>query len=153
MKENERKMKELKTQLENKDIKIASLSSSLDSMTTKADSIFQVATQQEIAMAAQEEALNKAYYFVGDKATLKQKGLREKLLKSASINPSICTAVDIRNFTELDLNSKKAFLLTSHPLNSYKLVQKSEDDKNLILKITNYNAFWANSKFLIIQVK
>ena len=104
-------MKELKTQLENKDIKIASLSSSLDSMTTKADSIFQVATQQEIAMAAQEEALNKAYYFVGDKATLKQKGLREKLLKSASINPSICTAVDIRNFTELDLNSKKAFLL------------------------------------------
>ncbi len=153
LKENEKKMKELKTQLENKDIKIASLSSSLDSMTTKADSIFQVASQQQVAMAAQEEELNKAYYFVGDKATLKQKGLREKLLKSASINPSICTAVDIRNFTELDLNSKKAFLLTSHPLNSYKLVQKSEDDKNLILKITNYNAFWANSKFLIIQVK
>lgn len=153
LKENEKKMKELKTQLENKDIKIAALNTSLDSLIVKKDSILQVAAQQQATMEAQDTELHTAYYFIGDKATLKQKGLREKLLKSASINPSICTAVDIRNFTELDLNSKKAFLLTSHPLNSYKLVQKSENDKNLVLKIINYNAFWANSKYLIVQVK
>ena len=153
LKEKEKTMKELKAQLEDKDIKIASLSSSLDSMTIKRDSVLQVAAQQQATMEAQDAQLNTAYYFIGDKATLKQKGLREKLLKSASINPSICTAVDIRNFNELELNSKKAFLLTSHPLNSYKLVQKSEDDKNLVLKITNYSSFWANSKYLIIQVK
>lgn len=153
LKDSEAKLQEFQTKLKEKDIKIACLDSTIMTMNARQDSINQVNAQQLAAIQAQDTELNTAYYFIGDKTAIKEKGLKAKLLTSASINTSYFTSVDIREFNELDLGSKKAFVLSSHPINSYTIAPKSADDKTLVLKITNYSAFWSNTHKLIIQVK
>ena len=115
------------------------------------DSINEVNNANLAAIQQQDEELNTAYYFLANKKTLKEKGLKN--LQGATINESLCTKVDIREFKELPLGAKKAVILTNHPTNSYSLVKSPGDDKNLILKITNYKTFWSVSKKLVIQVK
>lgn len=151
LKASEQTIKDLKTQLDQKNVKIAALDSTVSSISAIRDSINEVSAARLMTMEAQDAELNTAYYFLANKKTLKEKGL--KALQGATINESICTKVDIREFTELPLGCKKAVIMTSHPANSYSLVKTSDEDKNLILKITNYKAFWSNSRKLVIQAK
>ena len=67
-----------------------------------------------------------------------------------SFNKTLFTKIDIRNVTEISILSKKAKILSSHPSSSYKF----SGDKKIIqaLKINDYKAFWANSKYLVIMV-
>ena len=153
VKESENQLKEMKAKLDAKDVKIASLDSTVAVMNQMQDSINQVNAQQFAAMQAQDAELNTAYYFIADKSTIKEKGLKAKLLSSANINTSYFTKIDIREVSEIDLGSTKAVVLTSHPLTSYTISKKSDTDKNLVLKITNYASFWSNTKKLIVQVK
>lgn len=150
---SEENLKQMQVKLQEKDVKIASLDSAVATLNSVRDSIQQVNDQQLASIQAQDAELNTAYYFVADKSTIKAKGLKAKLLSSANINTSYFTKIDIREVTEIDLGSPKALVLTSHPLNSYKIDKKSDKDKNLVLKITNYNAFWSNTHKLIVQVK
>ncbi len=151
LKENEKTIKDLKDQLNQKNIKIAALDSTITRVSAVRDSIDEVSTARQMAIEAQDAELNTGYYFLANKKTLKEKGLKD--LQGATINESMCTKIDIREFTELPLGCKKAVILTSHPTNSYSLVKTSAEDKNLILKITNYKAFWSNSKKLVIAAK
>ncbi|MCQ2209766.1 MAG: hypothetical protein MJZ34_05695 [Paludibacteraceae bacterium] len=151
--DSEENLKQMQTKLNEKDIKIASLDSAIVNLNSVRDSINEVNAQQLASIQAQDKELNTAYYFIADKATIKAKGLKAKLLSSANINTSYFKQIDIREVTEIDLGSPKALILTSHPLNSYTINKKSDSDKNLVLKITNYNAFWSNTHKLIIQVK
>ncbi len=151
LKASEKTIKDLKAQLDEKNIKIASLDSTVASISAIRDSINEVNAANMAAIQQQDEELNTAYYFLANKKTLKEKGLKN--LQGATINESLCTKVDIREFKELPLGAKKAVILTNHPTNSYSLVKSPGDDKNLILKITNYKTFWSVSKKLVIQVK
>ncbi len=151
LKANEKTIKDLKDQLSKKDIQIDSLHDQVESINALKDSIDKVSEARLLTMTAQDEELNTAYYFLANKKTLKEKGLKN--LQGATINESLCTKVDIREFTELPLGAKKAVILTNHPSNSYSLVKTSNEDKNLILKITNYKTFWSVSRKLVIQVK
>lgn len=153
LKESKEEMESLRQQLAAKDIQIAQLDSlnkaQLNSINSANDSI----KGFRIAQEALDKQLNAVWYIKGTKKELKAKGLKEKLLKTANINKSIFTEVDRRDFTELDLGSKKAELTTSHPAASYSLERKSATDKNLVLKIKDYDAFWSNSKILVIQTR
>lgn len=153
LKESKEEMESLRQQLAEKDIKIAALDSlnriQLDSINSAKKSIEGLKTTQE----SLDKQLNMVWYIKGTKKELKAKGLKEKLLKTANINKSIFTEVDRRDFTELDLGSKKAELTTSHPAASYSLERKSATDKNLVLKIKDFDAFWSNSKILVIQTR
>ena len=151
LKASEKTIKDLKAQLDEKNIKIASLDSTVASIAAMRDSINEVNNANMAAIQQQDEELNTAWYFLANKKTLKEKGLKN--LQGATINESLCTKVDIREFKELPLGAKKAVILTNHPTNSYSLVKSPGDDKNLILKITNYKTFWSVSKKLVIQVK
>ena len=153
LKASEANLKDMQAKLAAKDVKIASLDSAVASLNFLQDSVNQVNAQQYAAMQAQDAELNTAYYFIANKKTIKEKGLRAKLLTSANINTSYFTKIDIREVTEIDLGSPKAIVLTSHPINSYTIVNKSNDDKNKVLKITNYSSFWSNTHKLIVQVK
>jgi chromosome segregation ATPase len=143
----------LKNQLLEKDAKILELDSMVVSLNQTRDSLNMVAAQQISAIQAQDEELNTAWYIIGTKKELKSKGLKEGDLKTANVNKSIFTKIDIRDFAELDLGSKKAKLYTSHPASSYSLTKKSDKDKELMFKIKDYPSFWSNSRILVIQIK
>lgn len=152
--ESQTEMAKLKEELEAKNIKIADLESAQIAARASIDSVNAVSAQQAAAIAAQDAELNAVYYLAADKTTLKNKGLLEKALKKGGdIKSSDFTKVDKRDFTELALNSKKAVIISRHPLTSYTLLPKSAEDKTLVLKIKDYNKFWSTSDYLIIQTK
>ena len=152
--ESQAEMAKLKEELEAKNIKIADLENMNIAANARIDSVNAVSAQQAAAIAAQDAELNAVYYLAADKATLKNKGLLERALKKGGdIRSSDFTKVDKRDFTELDLKTKKAVILSRHPLTSYTLLPKSAEDKTLVLKIKDYNRFWSTSDYLIIQTK
>ncbi|MBP5457312.1 MAG: hypothetical protein J6Y37_12500 [Paludibacteraceae bacterium] len=152
LKERTEEIQKLKTQLEEKDIKIAELDKAVSNLQSMQDSLSKVSAQQAAAIKAQDEELNTAWYIIGTKKDLKAKGLKEGDLKTARVNKSIFTKVDIREFTGLDLGSKKAKLYTSHPESSFSLDKKSATEKTLVFKIKDYSSFWASSRILVIQI-
>lgn len=152
--ESQAEMAKLKEELEAKNIKIADLENANIAANERIDSVNAVSAQQAAAIAAQDAELNAVYYLAADKSTLKSKGLLERALKKGGdIRSSDFTKVDKRDFTELDLKTKKAVILSRHPLTSYTLLPKSAEDKTLVLKIKDYNRFWSTSDYLIIQTK
>ena len=52
-------------------------------------------------------------------------------------------------------NTKKAVVLTNHPANSYNLVKgvDAEGAKIVTLEITNPEAFWGVTKYLVVLTK
>ena len=143
---------ELKAQLEEKDLRIEALSDRVTSLNQSKDSLSSLSTKQIAAIKAQDDELNAGWYIVGKKSDLKAKGLKEGDLKTTKINKGNFKKIDIREFSVLDLGSKKAKLYTSHPASSFSLEKKSATDKNLVLKINDYKSFWANSRTLIIEI-
>ena len=148
-----KEIEELRIQLGEKDSKIQEMGGTISSLNKNKDSLNAVTRLQAEAMRVQDEELNGAWYTMATKKELKNKGLKEGDLKKNSINKSNFKKVDIREFSQLELNSTKAKLYTSHPQSSYTLTKVSDKDKNLVLKIKDYKSFWSNSRILIIEIK
>ena len=147
-----KEVSDLRAELEEKNIKIQELGSQVTNLSQAKDSLSSLSAKQIAAIQAQDEELNTGWYTFGKKSDLKNKGLKEGGLKKVKINKSNFHKVDIREFSELRLGSKKAKLYTSHPASSYSLDKISATDKNLVLRIKDYKAFWSNSNTLIIEI-
>ncbi len=124
-------------------LKIDTLSRTVKTQTSKLD-------DQSQTIAAQDAALNTAYYVIGTSKELKKSGVIKSGEVLSDFNKDLFTRIDIRKTTEISILSKKAKVLSSHPSSSYKF----NGDKKLIqsLQITDYKTFWSNSKYLVIVV-
>ena len=69
----------------------------------------------------------------------------------SNFNKDYFTKIDIRIDKEIKLYSKSAEILTSHPASAYTLTRDA--NKQYVLRITDPQAFWSTSKYLVIQVK
>ena len=69
----------------------------------------------------------------------------------SNFNKEYFTKIDIRVDKEIKLYSKSAKLLTTHPASAYTLQQDA--NKQYVLRITDPQAFWSTSKYLVVQVK
>ena len=54
-------------------------------------------------------------------------------------------------FSEIALNAEKAKLITTHPTGSYKI--EGAEGKADKLIITDADAFWSSSKYLVVVVE
>ena len=161
-------IEDLELQIAVKDSMIADLQSKLESSNASIEelrnqvNIITIAKQKaeedrdhfmEVAQN-QEVAINTAYYIVDTKANLKAAGLIEGVFKKKAkydqMESSKFTKIDIREFKELVIQSKKPKLLTQKPANSYTLTKNS--DGTTTLTITDVAAFWNASPYLIIQL-
>ena len=113
--------------------------------------------EQQATIRQQDAEINTVYYIAAPIETLEQYGLASKggLFsndKSTNVvNKQLMFAADKRDFNTLHLNSRKATILTNHPESSYQLTK--DDEKNLSLEITDPEAFWTISNYLIITIK
>lgn len=107
----------------------------------------------------QDKMINEAFYIMGTSKELRQKGFTEKKgikiwektkLKMQHSQTKVMTKVDVREFKELTIYSKKAILLSDHPATSYTLERKGNA---MMLRITNTAEFWSLSRILVIQMK
>ncbi|MEI7490595.1 MAG: hypothetical protein WCK92_04290 [Bacteroidota bacterium] len=143
-------IEELRTSLAKLNIKFEAASLKIDTLSKTVNQQGSKINDQTQTIAAQEEALNTAYYVIGTNKDLKKNGVIKKGDILADFNKELFTKIDIRKTTEISILSKKAKILSSHPTASYKFT----GDKKVIqsLQILDYKAFWSNSKYLVIMV-
>jgi hypothetical protein len=148
---------DLQTQLLDKDVKIGELVAKSESLSGVVNTLSQESQKQRDELASQDKSLNMAWYVFGSKDELKKQNVITGggLFKSADVlkkdfNKEYFISIDIRNTKSIELFSKKAKFLTTHPLASYTL--EKDNAGMLTLKITDYKAFWSVSHYLVIQV-
>lgn len=159
----------LRAQLESQSAEIVSLKENLDEarqrigvLDAKVDSLNStVAVVTDERNIAQEESvslaneLNVCYYAIGSKSELKDRHIIEtgflrktKLLKG-DFDQSFFTTADKRTLSRIALHSKKAEVLTNQPEGSYII---DSDNGQKVLVITNPDAFWSLSNYLVIKI-
>ena len=142
---------ELTEELQRKNLAIGVLDSMLTERNSDVDRLNVATAQQAEALAAQEKELNTVRYCIGTSSDLKDMNLiKSGRVVTENANMSYFTKTDLRELSQIPLFSRKASLLTVHPASSYELVPGS--DKQLVLYIKNAQAFWSNSKILVVQV-
>ena len=165
----EKVIRQMKKQIEQKGNEIAELRSQLDDsrrsieelrghvtrLNTQVSNLNQKNAEQDEALSRQDQILNEGYYLVASKKQLKARGIVTggNLFKKSKANLSNISTdgfmpVDIRNFQTLNINAKKAKLLSPAPADSYTL---EKDGNGWKLVINDASAFWSVSNFLVIQ--
>ena len=154
-----RRIEELQAELAAKNIRIQELDAAVSGLTADNEQLTAENENKARTVAAQDKALHTAWFVFGtrkelrDQKILTNTGLFKKgqVMEDEGVNKDYFTEIDIRVTKEIKLYSKNADLLTTHPAGSYAF---EEDDKGqLTFKITNPDAFWSVSKYLVIQVK
>ncbi|MDO4164614.1 MAG: hypothetical protein Q4D56_09560 [Bacteroides sp.] len=153
------RIEELQAELASKNIRIQELDAAVSGLTADKEKLAAENEAKSKTVAAQDKALNTAWFVFGTKKELKDQNIltntglfkKGQVLKDADINKDYFTQIDIRTTKEIKLYSKDADILTTHPSGSYTL--EEDDKKQLTLKITNPTDFWSVTKYLVIQVK
>ena len=102
-----------------------------------------------------ENELNRCYYVVADKETLKSHNilvtgfLRKPKLMKTDFDQSLFRQADKRILDTINTNSGKAELLTSHPDGSYAIVDSAGQKQ---IQITDAAKFWSLTNYLVVQI-
>lgn len=143
---------QLRNELQAKNIRIDELDAQVADLSDNLTNMQQQNENQGQTISQQDQQLNSAWYCVGTKRTLKDHNiLKSGRVLEGDFDASYFTSIDIRQVTQINLNSKSADILTSHPAGSYQLLK--DDAGFYTLQISNYQQFWSTSKYLVVQVK
>jgi hypothetical protein len=162
------KLKSLDLQLAQRDSMITTMKDGLlardfriEQINSNLDSIELVVAKREAVIDQQTTELNKAYYVMGTEKELEEKGVLTQdggfigIGKHASLNsdalPSKFTLTDVRELHRINVQSKRAELVTEHPASSYTMVK--ENDMIAYLEIKDPEAFWKLSRYAVVKVK
>ena len=152
MEKKDQQITEMKEQLELKNIHIGELKYAINTMREDARALQDENEAQSNTINAQDKQLNTAWYACGTEKELKgQQILVKGKVLQGNFNKDYFTKIDIRVDNTIKLYSKSAKLLTTHPSSSYTL--QPDANKQLTLRITDPQAFWSTSKYLVVQVK
>lgn len=146
---------QLRTNLDQAKTTIGKLDAAIDSLNTTVTNVTaeRDSTNQQNEQLTNE--LNTCYYAIGTKGELKDNGiiesgfLRKTKILEGDFDRTFFTKADKRTLTTIDLNSKKAEVLTKQPENSYTIV---DADGHKVLQITNPALFWSLSNYLVIKI-
>jgi chromosome segregation ATPase len=152
METKDKQLQKLREELDRKDIHIAELDEKVADLNTNVTNLTADNTEKQQTINTQDKALHTAWFVFGTKKELKEQNILSsgEVLRS-NFNKDYFTKIDIRIDKEIKLYSKSAEILTSHPASSYTL--QRDANKQYVLRITNPEAFWATSKYLVILVK
>ena len=152
MNEKNAEIDQLRNELQAKNIRIDELDAQVADLNENLTNMQQQNENQGQTISQQDQQLNSAWYCVGTKRALKDHNiLKSGRVLQGDFDASYFTSIDIRQVTQINLNSKSADILTSHPAGSYQLLK--DDAGFYTLQISNYQQFWSTSKYLVVQVK
>jgi hypothetical protein len=137
---------------------LVKLNFAIEVLNKKVDSVSVDNQNKNVVINKQTEDLNTAYYVLGTSKELKEHnvitkeggfiGLGKTKKLKGDFDQNYFTKVDISKINSININSKKAKVLTSHPAGSYKLEKDGKVFTKLV--ITNSAEFWKASKYLVI---
>lgn len=148
----------LEASVTEKDAEIGSLKEQLASTNSSLATLIEMYRDKSQLSEMQRADLNTAYYAVGTNKELRANGVLTKeggvaglgavsKLNTENLPKDYFTRIDITRTLEIPLAAKKAKLATTHPAGSYRM---EGGDK---LVITDANAFWSISKYLVVVVE
>lgn len=157
LKQKDQEIAELTETLNQMDIKITALTKNVQRLEEEGEVKSQTIIEQSMELEEKTIEINTAYYIVGSKKELKDANIitseggfigigREKKLAD-DFDVTKFTQIDIREVSQIMISGKKIELVTSHPTGSYSI---GETEDEIILEILNAEAFWKNSKYLVI---
>ena len=154
----DQQLQALREELDKKDIHIAELDEQVASLNTDVSNLKEDNSKKEQTINSQDKALHTAWFVFGtkkeltDQKILSKDGLFSKTkILDKEFNKEYFTKIDIRIDKEIKLYSKSAEIMTTHPSGSYTL--QPDANKQYVLRITNPEAFWSTSKYLVVLVK
>jgi hypothetical protein len=156
----------LSLELNEKDSEIVSIQKELSKtkaylsdVTKQLNDSVNVIAQQRTEMAVMKTEGDRVFYTSGTEEELKKKnivteeggivGLGRIPVVSQSISQAGFTAIDYHDLSGLSLNGRFVKLVTTHPLNSYRIASGTTDK----LIITDPEDFWSKSKYLVVIIK
>ena len=149
-------MDSLKMELAAKDEKLVQLGQEVGVLTESNGILSKDNLKKAEEIKRQEELLNTAWYVFGSRRELKSQQILTKngMFSSAKIlqndfNKDYFVKIDIRTTTSIPLYSKKAKVLTNHPMKSYAI---TTENGTKVITIKNFAEFWSVSRYLVIQV-
>lgn len=153
LEDKDREIAALRAELEQKNIQIAEQGEQINTLNESVNDLNVKNEEKARTVAAQDKELNTAYYVFGTKRELREQRILKSgdVLKSNDYNKDYFTRIDLRVTKTIKLYSKSAKLMTNHPAGSYTLEKDAQGQ--YVLRITNPQAFWSVSKYLVITVK
>jgi uncharacterized coiled-coil protein SlyX len=137
---------------------ILTLNGTIDNMKGQMDTIRQDVAQKTAIISDKTSKLNTAYYTVGTYQQLRDKkvllkhggflGIGKQPSVVADFNQDAFTQIDVTSTKTIQLNSKSAKLLSTHPSGTYKV--QRENNKVTAIEITDPDKFWKASKYLVV---
>lgn len=133
---------------------IGALNNAVDSLNTTVTTVTGERYAAQEASVKLENKLNACFYVIATKSELKKHNiiesgfLRKTKLMKGDFDKDFFVISDRRTLTTLPLNATKVKVLSSHPENSYELI---EENGQKTLKINNPDKFWSLSNYLVIQ--
>ncbi|MDX9697348.1 MAG: hypothetical protein RBT49_16270 [Bacteroidales bacterium] len=161
------KMVDLENAIAERDNSIADLKTELvknkfilEDLNMLIDSLDYVVINKNKEIAQQTAKMNTAYVAIGSSKELKQKGLVEKkggFLGLIGRNKEVSTVISEKDFNAIDiietnkikLNSKKAELISDHPVSSYEFVKN--DSLVAYLEIKDSKEFWKLTRYVVVE--
>ncbi|MDP3398663.1 MAG: hypothetical protein Q8S23_05915 [Bacteroidales bacterium] len=151
----QKQLEEKDSQLRIKTQQIATLDKAVATLKSDVTSLSEEKEANRETIATQDQLLNTAFYIAAPKSELINSKVLSKggLFRSAKISyeaeQSAFVKIDIRNLKAINLNVKRAKVLSVHPAGTFTL----EEDTNgmLVLEISKPASFWEQTKYLVIQ--
>lgn len=135
---------DLEKKISNNELKISELEDIVASL-------YAEFTGMDHTIKQQEEQLNTVWYCVADRKVLLNSALISKKGRVLSIDASLAQRMDIRTDKEILVNAKKATILTTHPIDSYTLVENNGMVEKVV--ILNSSEFWSISRYCVVQIR
>lgn len=147
----------LRDKLAQADIYIDHLIADIDNLALEGERKEEVIQEKERILTAKEKELQTAYWVKGTKKDLMARGIVDRegaflgmggVKKVAGdVSYEDLIRINIYDNTEFAIGAKKAEVVSTHPSNSYEVIGDKSADK---LVVTDPDAFWKNSKVLVI---
>ncbi|MGL4597140.1 MAG: hypothetical protein ACRCYO_06420 [Bacteroidia bacterium] len=158
--ELQRSIELLESQLATREQEIIALKDQIEKLNIELGNMSMEVAMVNAESDAKTAKLNTAYYAYGTKKDLIANGVLTKeggviglgktTKLSSTMNTKYFEQVDITKTTEIMLNVKKAKVVSTHPSDSYSIVEA--DGKAEKLVISDADKFWSVSKYLVIVV-
>lgn len=158
----------LEKQIQEKDTEIADLKDRLEKLNftvaelnATVENVSQESAKKTEVISQQTEELNSAWYVIGTAKELQSKniitreggviGIGKRSKVSKELTDEYFTKIDVRKVTEITIAAKNAKVLSSHPANSFQLVENGKVTNSISIK--DAKRFWNLTKYLVIEVE
>lgn len=151
-------LQQSKEQIATLNEQVSSLNENINELNSNLDVMNVQNAVQQATIENQDVMLNAVWVCIATQDVLVEKGVVSKggLFQASDISKqgfdkSHFDQMDKREVTSIPLNTKRPKIMTTHPENSYQIVET--DGGNKVLEIIDKEAFWSMSNYLVVSIK